>query len=146
MRHRIYVHCVWTTRNRRRLIDATIADMLCPLIRNVAEQEKAVVLGIGMVQTHVHLLVRLHPTTAVPRFLQRIKGGSALLVTRQLELSETQALKWNKGYSMESASTRGLDNIMTYLRQQPDHHPLEAIPGWPGDIAARLDGGVWEVQ
>ncbi|MEP7325143.1 MAG: transposase [Gemmatimonadota bacterium] len=53
MRHRIYVHCVWTTRNRRRLIDATIADKLCPLIRNVAEQEKAAVLGIGMVQTHV---------------------------------------------------------------------------------------------
>ncbi len=146
MRHRISIHCVWTTRNRRRLIDATMADMLCPLIRNVAEQEKAAVLGIGMVQTHVHLLVRLHPTTAVSRLLQRIKGGSALLVTRQLELPESRALKWSKGYSMESVGARAIDNVMAYLRDQPDHHPQEAIHGWPGDIAARSNSRQWAVQ
>lgn len=146
MRHRIYVHVVWTTRNRRRLIDATIADRLCPLIRNVADQEKAIVLGIGMVQTHVHLLVRLHPTTAIPRLLQRIKGGSALLVTRQLELPEPRALKWSKGYSMESVSARAIDTVMAYLRGQHHHHPQEAISGWPGDVTARLDSRHWEVQ
>jgi putative transposase len=146
MRHRIYVHVVWTTRHRRALIDATIADKLCPLIRNVADQEKALVLGIGMVQTHVHLLVRLHPTTAVPRLLQRIKGGGALLITRQLELPEPRALKWSKGYSMESVSVRAIDNVLEYLRNQPIHHPQEAIVGWHGDVAARPDSREWEAQ
>jgi REP element-mobilizing transposase RayT len=129
MRHRIYVPVVWTTRFRRQLIDATIADILCPLIRNVAEQEKALVLGIGLVQTHVHLLVRLHPTTAVPRLLQRIKGGSALLITRQLALPERRALRWSKGYSMESVNVRSIESVLEYLRNQPTHHPQESIVG-----------------
>jgi REP element-mobilizing transposase RayT len=36
-----------------------------------------VVLSLGIVRTHVHLLVRLHPTTSIPRPVQRLKGGSA---------------------------------------------------------------------
>ncbi len=40
-------------------------------------------LHLGILQTHVHLLVRMHPTTQLPRLLQRLKGASAVLAGRR---------------------------------------------------------------
>src|SRR6266516_4220194 len=75
---RIYCHIVWTTRNREALIDAGLARFLCGFLRGVASQEAARLLEIGMDRTHVHLLVRIRPTTNVSRLLQRLKGGRRL--------------------------------------------------------------------
>ena len=66
MRHRLYVHLVWTTRERARLIDRDLARFLCGFLRAMARKERAYVLEIGMVQTHVHLLVRVHPPCQSP--------------------------------------------------------------------------------
>src|SRR5207248_902592 len=74
---RIYCHVVWATRHRAPLIDAGLARFLCTFLRRVATQEGARILEIGMVRTHLHLLVRIRPTTDVSRLLQRLKGGSA---------------------------------------------------------------------
>ena len=47
---------------------------------------------------------------------------------------------------MESVSTRAIDTVLAYLRDQPNHHPQEAIMSWSGDIAAKSDGKQWETQ
>jgi len=62
---RIYCHIVWTTRNREALIDAGLARFLCGFLRGVASQEAARLLEIGMVRTHVHLLVRIRPDQVI---------------------------------------------------------------------------------
>ena len=63
MRHRIYFHIVWTTRHRAPLLDAGLARFLCRFLRQVARDERAHILEIGMVTTHLHLLARAHPMT-----------------------------------------------------------------------------------
>jgi len=107
---RIYCHIVWTTRNREALIDAGLARFLCGFLRGVASQEATRLLEIGMVRTHVHLLVRIRPTTNVSRLLQRLKGGSAAI-----------------------AGKERLAAVRAYLRAQPLHHPDQVIMGWEGD-------------
>jgi putative transposase len=77
MRHRLYVHLVWTTRARSRLIDAPLARFLCRFLRAMARKERAYILEIGMVQTHVHLLARVHPTVPVSSLVKRLKGASS---------------------------------------------------------------------
>ena len=72
--HRLYCHVVWTTRNRQPILDAGLARFLCGFLRAVARQERARVLEIGMVATHVHLLIRIHPATELSRLLQRLAG------------------------------------------------------------------------
>src|SRR2546427_7706348 len=84
---RIYCHIVWTTRNRKALIDAALARLLCGFLRGVASQEAARLLEIGMVRTHVQLLVRIRPTTNVSRLLQRLKGGSAAIAGKEFFFS-----------------------------------------------------------
>ena len=137
MYHRLYVHLTWTTRDRAPLIDAILARFLTQFLRSVGTQERARVLEIGMVSDHVHLLVRLHPVTEIPRLLQRMKGGSAVLATTPTK--GHPGLRWSKGYSILSVNPKQLGKVREYLRAQPRHHPHLAIEGWNGDTWSETD-------
>jgi len=135
MWHRLYHHIAWTTRERQLLIDAGLARFLCRFLRGVARQERAHILEIGMVGTHLHLLVRMHPTCDIPRLLQRMKGGSSAVAGKERHSTTGKVLKWSKGYSITTVGRRWLDAIRQYLRSQPLKHPNEAIEDWAGDAA-----------
>jgi REP element-mobilizing transposase RayT len=137
MFHKLFVHITWTTRDRAPLIDLTLARFLTRFLRQVGAQERARVLEIGMVADHVHILVRLHPTTAIPRLMQRMKGGSAVLGTTPTP--GHSGLRWAKGYSLHSVNPKQLGSVRDYLRAQPSRHPHLAIPGWTGDIWSETD-------
>ena len=115
------------------LIDAGLARFLCGFLRGVASQEVARILEIGVVRTHVHLLVRIRPMTNVSRLLQRLKGGSAAIAGKERHAAEGTPLKWAKGYSIHSVGMWDLAAVRAYLRAQPLHHPDEVILGWEGD-------------
>ena len=133
MRHRLYIHLIWTTRNREPLIDRDIARFLCRFLRAMARKEQAHILEIGLVQTHLHILARLHPTTAVSTLVKRLKGASSAVATTE-GLGTNGRLYWSKGYSVDTVSRRNLESVRAYLRSQPTHHKGEAIPGWSGDL------------
>ena len=138
---RIYCHVVWATRHRAPLIDAGLARFLCAFLRGVATQEGARILEIGIVRTHLHLLVRIRPTTDVSRLLQRLKGGSAAIAGKEHHSTEGGRLRWAKGYSIFSVSWRSLAAVREYLRAQPVRHPDAVIPGWSGDSPEYEDVG-----
>ena len=128
---RLFVHLVWTTRARAPLITAPLASFLSKFLRQVAAQERAHVLEVGAVADHVHVLARLHPTTSIPRLVQRLKGGSAALAVSPD--AGHPGLRWAKGYSIHSVNWRSLGAVRAYLRRQPTIHPERTIFGWTGD-------------
>jgi REP element-mobilizing transposase RayT len=137
MRDRLFVHLVWTTRGRQPLIDADAARYLVKNLSIIARQERARVLEIGIVATHLHLVLKLHPSTCIPRLMQRMKGGTAFGVNRRDP--KDSVLRWAKGYNIASISERALDRVAAYVRDQHLRHPNEAIPGWPvAEATARL--------
>ena len=129
VRDRLYVHIVWTTRDREATIDLAVARFLERFLPAVARQERAGVHALGMVQTHVHLLLQLHPTTSIPRLMQRLKGGSSVLANREGHAGQ-RPLRWSRGYNIVSISPRALDAVRAYVLDQARHHPGEAIQGW----------------
>jgi putative transposase len=130
MRHQFFVHLIWTTRDREPLIDLRVARFLEPYVRRVAQAERAMVLEVGIVQTHVHLLLRISPQTSLPRLIQRLKGGSSHLAAIEGHSARGHELRWAKGYSLQSVSPRALPIVRDYVCHQPTHHPNESIPGW----------------
>ena len=128
MRHRLYVHVTWTTRDREPRIDAPAAKILERLLPSIARQERAAVIELGIVRTHVHVLMRLDPSTSIPRLMQRLKGGSSALANRELGTTMRISLRWAKGYDLDSVSARALKAVQTYVRDQAIRHPQEAIP------------------
>ncbi len=138
MRHRIYVHITWTTRDREPAIDADSASLLHRLLPAIARQERAHVLELQIVRTHVHVLLRVWPTTPIPRLVQRLKGGSSVIVNRERGSTVRKPLRWAKGYNIDSVSRQAVEKVRAYIRNQPAHHPGEAIGGMTtGKPAAR---------
>jgi putative transposase len=133
MIHRLYCHIVWTTRSREPVIDAGLARFLCGFLRGVARQERTRILEIGMVTTHLHLLIRIHPMTDLSRLMQRLKGGSAAIAGKERRSTGGHTLRWAKGYAIHSVGPRSIDTVRNYLRAQPTRHAGESIPGWSGD-------------
>jgi len=131
MRDRLYVHIVWTTRDRQPTIEARGATFLARYLPAVARQERAGLHALGIVRTHVHLLLQLHPTTSISKLMQRLKGGSSVLANREGHTG-ARPLRWAKGYDIESVSPKAFAAIRAYVLGQAQHHPDEAIPGWDG--------------
>jgi REP element-mobilizing transposase RayT len=128
MRHRLYLHVAWTTRDREPTITAPFAAFLGRFLPTVARQERATLLALGVVRTHLHLVVRIDPGTSLPRLLQRWKGGSSVIGSRE-QLGAGNPIRWAKGYNIESVSPRALAAVVDYVNHQADRHPDEAIAG-----------------
>jgi putative transposase len=128
----MYIHLVWTTRGREPVITPDLAQFLCRFLRAIARKERAYILEIGMVRTHVHLLARIHPTVPVSLLVKRLKGASSA-VAHQDGVATDRPVYWAKGYSVGSVSASGLASVRSYLRAQPVRHPEEAIAEWKGD-------------
>jgi putative transposase len=143
MRHRLYRHLVWTTRDRVPLIDSATANFLERYLRSAATRLGAEVLELGIVQTHVHVLARVPPTISIPVLVQGLKGGSAPVANREVRIGNAPKLAWAEGYSASSVSEVTLDRMRRYVRRQAEHHPKEAISGYrhsatpEGDMRAR---------
>ena len=131
MRHRLYYHFVWTTRDRAPSIEAATAHFLARYLAGVADRLGAEVLEAGIVSTHVHLLVRVPQTISLPVLVQGFKGGSAAVANREIRTSRKGKLRWANGYSASSVSEAALERVRQYVRKQAQHHPDEAIRGWP---------------
>jgi putative transposase len=132
VRHRLYVHLVWTTRERERLIGLELARFLCRFLRAMARKERAYVLEMGIVQTHIHILARVHPTVPISTLVKRLKGGSSAVAAKE-GIGGGRHLYWAKGYSVDTVSRRSLASVRAYLRRQPLKHADEAILDWGGD-------------
>ncbi len=129
MRHRIFFHVIWTTRDRADSIDAPVATFLVRYCRAVAKQERSAVLAIGLVTDHLHLVLRCHPTVSIPHLVKRLKGGSAVLANREGH-ARAKRLKWARGYDVESVSPRAVERVIDYVVSQPARHPDRAISDW----------------
>jgi REP element-mobilizing transposase RayT len=55
MRHRMYSHLVWTTRERQPLIDGAAATLVARIVRQAARRERGRLLAIGIAPTRFQL-------------------------------------------------------------------------------------------
>ncbi len=129
MSHFLYVHVTWGTRAARPLIDAARAELLDRFLRAVSRRERCRVVAAGLTTTHVHLLLRLHPTTFLPRLLHHLKAGSARCVNRERQPGRGAELEWAPGCMVHSVSSAVVEGVSDYVRDQATHHPSVRIAG-----------------
>ncbi|HKV73126.1 MAG TPA: IS200/IS605 family transposase [Gemmatimonadales bacterium] len=137
MAFRLYYHLVWTTRDRAALIDAGVAGFLSNYLRAIAVREKAQILEIGIVATHVHVLLAARPTTVMPALIQALKGSSSHAARKAGVATTGVELRWASGYHLSTVGERQLAGVREYVRNQPHHHPEHAVQGWSGDLGSR---------
>jgi putative transposase len=116
-------HVVFSTKNREPFIDADLVPRLYGYIGGIVQNTKSVLLAVGGIEDHVHLLVSLGRTTSIADFIRNVKTNSSLWVHETFP--ERSAFGWQSGYGAFSVSKSVIPRVKDYIAIQRDHHRRE---------------------
>ncbi|MEX2168168.1 MAG: IS200/IS605 family transposase [Pirellulales bacterium] len=113
-------HIVFSTKNRVPMVSDSIQSDLYSYIGGIIRGEGGVLLEIGGMPDHVHLLTKFKPAKSVSEMLNRIKAKSSKWVNE--EKLQSRSFDWQDGYSAFSVSESQVDPVRHYIRDQENHH------------------------
>jgi REP element-mobilizing transposase RayT len=113
-------HIVFSTKERRQLIIATIEDELHKYIGGIVRNLEGKLLEANGMSDHIHLLIKLKPKVALSDFVRNIKANSsAWLNERNRSLHK---FAWQDGFAAFSVSQSQLARVAAYIRNQKRRH------------------------
>lgn len=117
----LYVHLVFSTKNRQRLIDREIAPELYAYMAKVLFDEcKSPAKIIGGMLDHVHILLNLSRTQTVAHVVEMVKKRSSKWI--KTKGSRYADFQWQTGYGVFSVSHSGVEAVADYITNQKFHH------------------------
>jgi putative transposase len=88
------VHCVFSTKERRKLIAADLQDGLWSFMGGIARKNGLKALIVGGTEDHVPILFSLPATMPLAKAVQLLKGSSS----RWMNETHTKGFSWQEGY------------------------------------------------
>ncbi|MBI5760890.1 MAG: IS200/IS605 family transposase [Planctomycetales bacterium] len=113
-------HLVFSTKKRLPMITDAIEAELYKYLGGIVRGEGGILLEVGGMPDHVHLLVKLKPTIAVSDMLRLLKANSSKWVNE--EKLKYRKFGWQDGYAAFTASQSQGDKVTKYIRNQKQHH------------------------
>jgi len=114
------VHCVFSTKERRRLITSALQERLWPYLGGMARAHKMKMLAVDGVEDHVHALLSIPATLPIAKAVQLLKGNSSKWIHETFP--DQRLFGWQEGYGAFSIGVSGVDETIGYIRNQKEHH------------------------
>ena len=115
-----HFHCVFSTKERRRLITPQLRERLWPFLGGIARQNKIKAIEIGGVEDHVHILARLGRTNTQADWVKELKRVSNGWLKEQGR--DYAGFEWQGGYADFGVSQSNLEQVKQYIAGQEEHH------------------------
>jgi REP element-mobilizing transposase RayT len=116
----LVIHVVFSTKDRKPLLDVGVRGNLYAYLATVVRNEGCECYGIGGIDDHVHLAIRLSRTLPAAKLVERLKSSSSKwLKTQSPALGE---FSWQRGYGAFSVGPSDLPALRKYLETQEQHH------------------------
>src|SRR5437762_3916936 len=116
----LYVHLIWSTKNRTALLDPEFRPRLFEYCGGVLRKRKGVLLAANGTLDHVHILASLHRESAVADTVRDLKADSSGWIHRTFP--DRTAFAWQNGYGAFTVCYFHLDTIKDYIARQEQHH------------------------
>ncbi len=123
----IYLHFVWSTKQRDSTITPKIATSMDRCIEMLAQEMRCTVLGLGGIPNHRHLLLKTPTILSASTIMQTIKGTSSHFIRDNFPNEDN--IYWQPGYGVFSVSRSHLKQVVSYIKYQPQHHATNKL--WP---------------
>ena len=117
---RIWVHLIWSTKNRRPILSNELRDKITTHIEMNAKAKNIFLDCIGGHLEHIHALLSLRSDLSIATIAQMIKGESSHWVNA-LKLVPFK-FEWQTEYYALSVSESAIDIIRRYIKDQEEHH------------------------
>jgi putative transposase len=116
----IFLHINWHTKNDRPVLKADVEQYVHQYIRNRCRQTTGIFFEeVGGTDDHVHLAVRIEPTTNIDNFIGEVKGACSFETNKH---HKRKTLEWQIGYGVVSFGKKQLPWVLKYVRNQRSHH------------------------
>ncbi len=122
---KVYVHFVWTTKNRERLLPLPARTQLHEHLLKNARENSILVEALNVQPEHVHLLVNLSRTSAIEEVAKLLKGESSHWINHSNVIPGK--FSWQTGYGAFSVSYTHFKNVIAYINAQDEHHQRAAF-------------------
>ena len=118
---KVWIHFVWSTKNRRPFLTDDVRARVFRHIRENAREKGIFVDFIGCYTDHAHALVSLSVDQTISQIMQLIKGESSFWINKN-KLCRSRKFEWQDEYFAVSVSERVVGNVRSYIKNQEHHH------------------------
>ena len=122
---RSYHHIIFSTRGRAQMIKPHFRQRLYDYIGGIVKNLDGQLLAAGGTSDHVHLLITLHPKTALADMVRAVKANSSRWIHETFPVHAGFA--WQSGYAAFSVSHSDLERVRGYIARQDDHHRTKSF-------------------
>jgi putative transposase len=117
---KIWLHCVWSTKNRECTIPNSFRPVLLSHFREYAESKSIFLDYINAHKNHVHALINLGKEQNISEIMHLLKGESSFWINKMKMLK--YHFIWQDDYFAASVSHSHVDRVRKYIKNQDKHH------------------------
>jgi len=122
---RCWIHLVWATLNRERVLEREARRQLSKYLSDYAKSKDIPMLVNYVNADHVHALIDLPTGQTIEEVVQWLKGSSSHWINEQGLVSGKFA--WGRGYGAFSVSQSALETVVKYINGQEEHHRVKTF-------------------
>ena len=117
---RIWIHLIWSTKNRQKIINPEVRDKLIDHIKLNCKEKNILLDSINCISDHIHLLNSLDADGSVSKAVMLIKGESSHWINKN-KFTKGK-FKWQDAYMAISVSESLVEKVSDYIQNQETHH------------------------
>ncbi len=122
---KLWIHLIWSTKNREPYITNELKSKLLSHIRGNAKLKKIHIDFINCVKDHIHILINIHPEQKLSDVIRLIKGESSYWINKNKLLK--LKFEWQDEYIALSVSESAVDKVRDYIKNQEEHHKTKSF-------------------
>jgi len=117
---KIYVHYVWSTKNRYSFLTDDIRSNVFQHIKENARTKNIFIDFINGYTDHVHCLISLNDDLSIGKIAQLIKGESSYWINKNK--LKTVKFEWQDEYLAIGVGDDKIQDVRNYIAGQEEHH------------------------
>ena len=119
----IYIHIIFSTKNRTDLISPDIEDELFAYIGSFSGKNDSKLISAGGTENHLHLLISMSKKIKLSELVGKIKRDSS----KWIKTKNITSFGWQDGYGAFSVGPTQIDGVKEYIANQKKHHSKKSF-------------------
>jgi len=117
---KIWLHCVWRTKNKECNISNSFRPILLSHFREYSSSKSIFLDYCNVHIDHVHALINLGKEQTIAEIMHLLKGESSNWINRTRQLN--YPFSWQDDYFAASVGHSHVDRVRAYIKNQDEHH------------------------
>jgi len=117
---RIWIHLVWSIKNRQPLISKSVKAKLIKHIKENAKSKNIYIDTINGDIDHLHILLSLGSSQPIAKIAQLVKGESSNWINKEKLINSK--FEWQDDYFAVSIGESTISSLRKYIKNQEIHH------------------------